>query len=107
MGRIESVTYTAVPAGPGQPASMAGRSLRVYALSTCGFCERSMRFLREQDIGYEFIFIDQLDPAVKAELKDELKARYGAATVFPYLVVDGQQAIVGFTEEKWRSGLGL
>lgn len=107
MGQIDSVVYTKVAGNSTQPETVKDLRLRVYALSTCGFCERSMRFLQDQGIGYEYIFIDRLDPAVKAELKEELKQRFGAATVFPYLVIDDQRIIVGFTEEKWRTGLGL
>jgi glutaredoxin len=107
MGQIESVTYTHVEAGPTPPAAVKDKKLVIYALSTCGFCERSMKFLRAQGIGFDYIFIDQLEPWIKTGLKDELREKHGAATVFPYLVIDGKEIIVGFTEEKWRTGLGL
>ncbi len=107
MSHIESVTYTTVEAGPNAPTATANKKLQVYALSTCGFCERAMKFLREQEIGFQFILIDLLEPWIKTALKDELKERFGAATVFPYLVIDEKTTIVGFTEEKWRTGLGL
>ena len=107
MGHIETVKYTHIEAGANPPAAAAGKKLVVYALSTCGFCERSMKFLRELGLGYDYIFIDQLEPWIKTALKEELKERFGAATVFPYLVIDDTTTVVGFTEEKWRAGLGL
>jgi glutaredoxin len=107
MGHIETVIYTHVDAAPGVTRTGPEHKLVIYALSTCGFCERSMNFLRDQGLAFDYIFIDQLEPWIKTALKEELKERYGAATVFPYLVIDDKTTIVGFTEEKWRNGLGL
>ena len=109
MGHIETVVYKHVspPANITPPSAVAGKKLVVYALSTCGFCERAMKFLQDLGLGYDFIFIDELEPWIKAALKEELKERFGAATVFPYLVIDDSTTVVGYTEEKWRTGLGL
>lgn len=101
MSHIETQNYTRVEAGRSE------RHLRVYALSTCAFCERALAFLQAQGLSHEFLMIDTLDPEAKRALKAELKEKYGSIPVFPLLIVDGASAVSGFTEERWREAIGL
>ena len=34
--------------------------ITVYALSTCGFCKRSMAFLEANGFAYRFIYLDKI-----------------------------------------------
>ncbi|AHC16317.1 glutaredoxin family protein [Salinispira pacifica] len=101
MSYIESVDYKKVEGSKTKPA------LRVYALSTCAFCEKAMNFLKEHEYAYEYLFMDLIDREVKKSIKAELKEKHGSIPLFPLLVVDGEQAVSGFTEEKWRELLDI
>lgn len=101
MRTLDSVTYQSVEGSKARP------SLRVFALSTCAFCERSLTWLKAMDYSHEFIFVDNLDPEVKRQLKTELKDLFGPIQVFPVLVIDGNRMISGFTEDKWKEALGI
>lgn len=101
MKTLDSVSYQSVNGAKASP------SLRIFALSTCAFCERSLAWLKEMDYTHEFIFVDNLDPEVKRQLKSELKEQFGPIQVFPVLVIDGQRMVSGFTEEKWKEALGI
>jgi len=89
------------------PGNEGSRHLRVYALSTCAFCERALEFLKKHELKHEYLFIDNIDPEVKRQLKAELKELYGTIPVFPVLIIDGKECVSGFTEENWRRQLGL
>jgi len=98
---IEKVEFTEVP-GTSEP-----HELTVYALSTCAFCKRSMRFLQDNGLTYRYVYLDQLDFDLKREVKQELKAKFDNLPVFPVLTIDGEEALSGFTEEKWSERLGI
>ncbi|HQO39707.1 MAG TPA: glutaredoxin family protein, partial [Spirochaetota bacterium] len=50
--------------------SKAG-DVTVYALSTCAFCKKALKFLRENSISFRYVYVDELD----YESREELKAR--------------------------------
>ena len=101
MKTLDSVSYQSVSGSKTSPA------LRIFALSTCAFCERSLAWLKEMDYKHDFIFVDNLDPEVKRQLKAELKEQFGPIQVFPVLVINGDRMVSGFTEDKWREALGI
>lgn len=82
------------------------RQIRVYALSTCAFCEKAMKYLEEKGFTYEYIFMDRIPIESKKAMKGELKEQFGNIPVFPLLVVDGEQHLSGFTEPEWAALLG-
>lgn len=98
---ISKVEFHEVP-GEGEPDTRT-----VYALSTCAFCKRAMNFLKENGLSYRYVYLDQLDFDLKREVKQELKTKFENLPVFPVLVIDGEEAMSGFAEEKWSERLGL
>jgi len=99
MSLIESVPVTRFEARADRASY--SKKLRMYALSTCAFCEDAIAFLKEQGLAFEYIFIDDLASDTKRGLKLELKASYGQISVFPLLIIDGTIPISGFNREKW------
>lgn len=81
--------------------------VRLYALSTCGFCKQAIYFLRKNKIEFCFVYVDQLDREEKQELKSWLKERYEKSVSFPYLVIDDSNVLVGFKEDEWKSAFLL
>lgn len=81
--------------------------LTLFALSSCGFCRRSMKFLKEKDIAFKFVYLDKLEYEKKQEIKSQLKKKFNKRAVFPYLVIDEKEVITGFTKSEWEQALGL
>ncbi|MBD3350476.1 MAG: glutaredoxin [Candidatus Lokiarchaeota archaeon] len=77
----------------------------VYALSTCGFCRRGLAFLRENNIPFNFVYVDKLPFDLKMKIKNDLKEKFGKRVVFPYLVYDDKDLLVGFTKDEWKAKL--
>jgi glutaredoxin-like protein NrdH len=101
MSYAEQVEYSKVE------GEHADHQLRIYALSTCAFCEKAMDFLKEHNYQFEYLFMDLIDRDLKKNIKTELKEKHGSIPLFPLLVIDGEQAVSGFTEDKWRELLNI
>jgi glutaredoxin-like protein NrdH len=74
----------------------------IYALSTCAFCRKALKFLRENSICFSYIYVDELEFEKKNELKKELKEKYKKDVGFPFLILDDTTVIVGFTEDEYK-----
>jgi glutaredoxin-like protein NrdH len=79
----------------------------VYALSTCGFCKRALRFLDEKGIAYKYIYVDQIPFETKTELKLMLKDTFKENVAFPFTVFSDGSHLIGFIEPDWVRTLGL
>ncbi|HON77828.1 MAG TPA: glutaredoxin [Spirochaetota bacterium] len=79
----------------------------VYALSTCGFCKRALKFLREHNIKFRYIYVDDLEPDEKQSLKESLAKEYNSRVGFPFLVIDNSRCLVGFTQHEWEKEFSI
>ncbi|MBN2509885.1 MAG: glutaredoxin [Spirochaetales bacterium] len=82
-----------------------GRDLKVFALTTCGFCKRAMAFMHEQGPAFSYVYVDELGPDIKQELKDRFYKAFGAKMLFPTLLVDGKDFLPGFIRLHWEKAL--
>jgi glutaredoxin len=72
--------------------------VRVYALSTCGWCKKAKTFLRDNNIKYAFIDVDRLEPKEAEDVRRQ-QLKHNPAGSFPTIVVNGQ-CIVGYDEAR-------
>lgn len=96
MSIYEKIKYTQ------EEGKNSGHDITVYALTTCGFCRRALSFLKEKNVSFRYLYIDELDPDIKAELKNDLREKYQRNLVFPFLVVDEKEAVTGFVQDRWN-----
>jgi len=84
------------------------RRVKGYFISTCGWCKKTRRLLDENNVDYEYEYVDLLSGSEKARVLDEV-SQYNPRKSFPTLVVsNGQtQVVVGFKESRLREVLGL
>lgn len=84
------------------------RDIVVYALSTCGFCKRGLKFLRDNSIAFRYVYVDHLPFEDKKELKRELREKFDRRIIYPYLVInEGSEIITGFNDDNWREYFAL
>ena len=77
--------------------------ITVYALSTCGFCKKGLAFLRNNNLKFKYIYVDQMAQDLRMRTKKEISDRYKERIGFPFVVIDnGDKILVGFKEEKWK-----
>ena len=88
---------------------VAGRNLGrvvLYAVSTCAWCRKAKRLLDSLGVDYYYADVDNLVGNEKVEAKDEVR-RWNPRCSFPTLVINDEDCIVGYDEEKLRKALGL
>ncbi len=78
--------------------------LLLFALSTCGWCRKARNFLEENKLTYRYVYVDLLEGDAQREVFEEVKKRNPRRT-FPTLVVDGEEVIAGFNEDRYREVL--
>jgi len=80
--------------------------VRLYAISTCGWCRRVKEWLGERGVEYEYVDVDLCSRDEKREVTAFLKER-GLPLTFPLVVVDGSTFISGYRPEELSRALGL
>jgi glutaredoxin-like protein NrdH len=79
--------------------------LTVYALSTCGFCKKALKFLRENSIKFKYVYYDELDQTLQNKIEDTLVDQFGERLAFPFLVIDCKRYLLGFDQDEWEKEL--
>ncbi len=82
------------------------RKVKLYALSTCGWCRRTKKLLDENGVEYELVYVDLLQGEEQKRILDEV-SRWNPRLSFPTLVLDGKDVIVGYDEARIKEALGL
>jgi glutaredoxin len=77
--------------------------IKVYALSTCAFCKKALKYLRENSISSMYIYVDDMPPDDKQALKDKLREAYKKDVGFPFMVINGDRVIIGFKEDEYKT----
>jgi len=98
---MEKLQYTE------EEGNKSQHDLTLFALSTCAFCKRAIRFLQDHDVAFRYIYLDKINPMVKQTVKSELKQQFVSLPVFPVLVIDNEDALSGFAEDTWKERLEL
>jgi glutaredoxin-like protein NrdH len=79
-----------------------------YFLSTCGWCKKTKRFLDDNNVDYEYEYVDLLTGKDKAQVLAEVD-QHNPRRSFPTVVVsnDDTEVVIGFREDRLREVLGL
>lgn len=72
----------------------------LYALSTCFYCQKSKKFLKENNVEFDYVDVDLQEGEEKQKLIDEVMDLTGDVK-FPVIKVDDKH-VVGFNEEKLK-----
>ena len=76
----------------------------LYALSTCQWCRKTKDLLKDLNIDYYYIDVDQTTGEERGEIIEEIK-KYNEDCSFPTIVINDDDAIIGFDENKLREKL--
>jgi len=84
------------------------RKVKLHALSTCGWCRKTKRFLDDNDVDYEYEYLDLLTGNERVRALAEVE-QYNRRKSFPTLVVqnDDTHVVIGYKESRLREVLGL
>jgi glutaredoxin-like protein NrdH len=77
------------------------QEISIFTLSTCMWCKKCKNYLKERDIKYKYIDIDNVKPEQKSEILDYLRESYKTDRIaYPFLVCD-DKFIVGYDPSKY------
>lgn len=78
--------------------------IRLFALSTCGWCKKTRELLEELGVAYDYIYVDLLHGDEREKALSELR-KWNPSLSFPTLVIDDGDVIVGFDALSIKSAL--
>lgn len=82
------------------------RKIKLYALSTCGWCRRTKKLLDENGVNYELVYVDLLQGEEQKKVLNEV-TKWNPRLSFPTLVLDDSEAIIGYDEARIKEALRL
>ncbi|MHA1669836.1 MAG: glutaredoxin family protein [Promethearchaeota archaeon] len=78
------------------------REVSLFTLSTCMWCKKCKAYLKDRDIKFKYIDLDNLSPNQKSEILAYLKERYKPDRIaYPFLVCD-DKFVVGYDPNKYE-----
>jgi glutaredoxin len=81
-----------------------GKDVRLYALSTCGWCKKTKALLKDLGVAYSYVDVDLLNPEAKKEAMSQVD-RCSPQHSFPTLIVDDNTCVLGYKEEAIRQAV--
>ncbi len=79
--------------------------IKLYALSTCGWCNKTKKLLKDLGVEYSYTDVDKLKGEEREEVMDEI-CKFNPKCTLPTLVLNDEECIVGYDEDKIRNKLG-
>ena len=79
----------------------------LYALSTCIHCKNTKKFLEENNVAFEYIYVDTLQGEERKAVISDIKKHNPSCSFPTVLIDDGATVIVGFRKEALKEALGL
>ena len=79
--------------------------IKLYALSTCVWCKKTILFLDDRKIVYHVTYVDLLEENEKEKAKEEL-SKFNPRKSYLTIIVDNSKVIAGYDEDKLKEMFG-
>ena len=74
--------------------------IKLYALSTCVWCNRTKRLLDKLGVAYRYLDVDLLDRDERRRVEDDEVRKWNSRLSYPTLIIGDEKCILGFKEEE-------
>jgi glutaredoxin len=78
----------------------------MYALSTCAWCKKTKKFLKDSGVEYEFVDVDLCSEEDRDKIRQDI-IRHGGSLSYPTIIVDDKQVITGYDEAQIKEALEI
>jgi len=78
----------------------------MYAISTCAWCKRTKKFLKNKNIEYEYVDADLCSNEEREKIRSDI-LNHGGRLSYPTIIIDNKILITGFQEDKIREALEI
>ena len=88
------------------PGEKSEHRVLMYAISTCMWCKRAKKFLKDHNVEYTYVDVDLCTLEDRETIRREILSR-GGRLVYPVIIVDDRVLINGFRTDKIREAVGI
>ncbi len=81
-------------------------SVFLYALSTCGWCNKAKKLLKDNNIKFEYVDVDLCNDEDKDLARNDI-FKSGGRFSFPTIIIDDKYLITGYKEEEIKQHLEI
>jgi glutaredoxin-like protein NrdH len=78
----------------------------MYAISTCAWCKMTKKFLKDNEVEYEYVDVDLASDDDHEKIRQDIVSK-GADPSYPTIIVDGKTVITGFRKDKIKEVLEI
>lgn len=79
--------------------------VKLYTLTTCGYCKATKKLFDENKVKYEFTDVDLLQGKEREAVLEEVR-KLNPQCSFPTIII-GDKVIVGYREDEIKKALGI
>ncbi len=79
--------------------------IKIFALSTCGWCKKTKAFFNNNGIRYAYIDVDRLEGR-ESDVVRQQQLKFNRAGSFPTIVINGKDCIIGYDEDALAALIG-
>lgn len=80
--------------------------VQFYGISTCIWCRKTRQYLEDNQVTFDFVYVDLLEGDEREAVKDRVRA-WNPRVSFPTIVIDDQVGVIGFKPDELQEHLGL
>jgi glutaredoxin-like protein NrdH len=88
------------------PGKNTKHKVFLYTLSTCVWCKMTKQFLKDNNVGFEYIDVDLSTEEEKDKIRKEIQAKGGSLN-YPTSIIDEKKVITGFRKDLLKKELEL
>ena len=81
--------------------SKKNRDITILTMSTCMWCKKCKAWLKEHDVQYKYIEVDQIDFREKSKIIDYVRDKYQSRISYPFMICD-DDFIVGYNPNRYE-----
>jgi glutaredoxin len=78
----------------------------MYAISTCAWCKMTKKFLKDNNIEYEYVDVDLCEDEDKDKIRQNILDKGGSLS-YPTIIIDNKKLITGFRKDKLTEALEI
>jgi glutaredoxin-like protein NrdH len=78
----------------------------MYTLSTCAWCKKTKKFLKDNNIEYEYVDVDLSNDDDHEKIRNDILRRGGPIS-YPTIIIDDRKLITGYSEDEIKEALDI
>ena len=75
-----------------------------YGLSTCIWCRKTRSFLEEENLTFQFFYVDLLEGEEKERIVERVR-EWNPSVSFPTIVFDEERCVIGYKPDEIKEAV--